>query len=324
MTKPLRHKQILLVEDSVEIRRVLASTLERERYTVYQAEHGQAALKTLQQITPDLILSDINMPRMNGIEFFKELRKNPAWTPIPFIFLTANNSPQDIQAGRVLGVEDYITKPIDPKDLISIVNARLLRVADVQVAQIGLAYLETVNVLANTTEGRDPYTFGHVERVAQYARRIAEALQWPPEHLRMLEFGARLHDIGKIMVPDEVLKKTGPLTDVEWALMKQHPVTGAKILNQITHLRGTLPYVLYHHEKWDGTGYPRGLKGKEIPVEGRLLAVVDVYDALTTVRPYHPGRPQAEVVTFLQAKAGVHFDPDMVTVFTRVLPPDNK
>ncbi|MBI5829510.1 MAG: response regulator, partial [Chloroflexi bacterium] len=196
MTKPLRHKQILLVEDSVEIRRVLASTLERERYTVYQAEHGQAALTTLQQITPDLILSDINMPRLNGIEFFKEPRKNPAWTPIPFIFLTANNSPQDIQAGRVLGVEDYITKPIDPKDLISIVNARLLRVADVQVAQIGLAYLETVNVLANTIEGRDPYTFGHVERVAQYARRIAEALQWPPEHLRMLEFGARLHDIG--------------------------------------------------------------------------------------------------------------------------------
>ena len=319
LTTPLNTKQILVVEDSSEIRRVLVNTLKAEGYTVHQGEHGEQGLRVLGHVTPDLILSDINMPRMNGIEFYKAIRQNPLWTVIPFIFLTANNTPEDIQEGRELGVEDYLTKPIEPKDLLAIVNARLLRVVDVQVAQVGMAYLETVNVLANVIEGRDPYTFGHVERVAKYARLMAEGLKWSPEHLRMLEFGARLHDLGKIIVPDQVLKKTGPLTDEEWQLMKQHPVAGAKILQQISHLKGTLPYVLYHHEKWDGTGYPRGLKEKEIPLEGRLLAVVDVYDALTSARPYHPGRPAHEVAKFLSEKSGSHFDAEMVGLFLKVM-----
>ncbi|MEK7312745.1 MAG: HD domain-containing phosphohydrolase [Chloroflexota bacterium] len=319
MTMPFQRKQILLVEDSRDIRDVLVNTLETERYTVYQAENGQAALKVLQLVTPDLIISDINMPRMNGIEFYKAVRQNPVWTAIPFIFLSANNTPEDVQAGRSLGVEDYLTKPIDPRDLVSIVSARLLRAAQVQIAQIGQAYLETVNVLANVIEGRDPYTHGHVERVAAYAWQMGTTLNWSVEAMRSLDFGARLHDIGKIIVPDHVLKKNGPLTDVEWELMKQHPESGAKILNQISHLKGTIPYVLRHHEHWDGTGYPHGLKGKDIPVEGRLLAVVDVYDALTTNRPYHPARLPAEVVKFLQLKAEVYFDPRMVEAFLDVL-----
>jgi len=319
MTTPFQHKKVLLVEDSREVRDVIANTLEIERYVVFQADNGQAALKVLQQIIPDLIISDINMPRMNGVEFYKAVRQNAVWTTIPFIFLTANNTPEDIQLGRSLGVEDYITKPIDPRDLVSIVNARLLRVAQVQMAQIGQAYLETVNVLANAIEGRDPYTRGHVERVASYAERVAVALDWPPDQLRILDFGARLHDIGKIVVPDHILKKGGPLTEAEWDVMKQHPEAGAKILSEISHLRETIPYILNHHEHWDGTGYPYGLKGKTIPVEGRLLAVVDVYDALTTSRPYHPARPPAEVVKFLQLKSGVFFDPHMVEAFIAVL-----
>ena len=319
MTTPFRNKKILLVEDSRDVRTVLVSSLELERYIVYQADNGQSGLKVLQAVTPDLIVSDINMPRMNGIEFFKAVRQNPLWTTIPFIFLTANNTPEDIQAGRSLGVEDYLTKPIEPRDLISIVNARLLRVAQVQIAQIGQAYLETVNVLANAIEGRDPYTRGHVERVAAYAFKVAAALGWPEDQLRTLDFGARLHDIGKIIVPDHVLKKTGPLTKSEWGLMKQHPEAGAKILNQISHLQNTIPYVLYHHEHWDGTGYPFRLRGKDIPVEGRMLAVVDVYDALTTARPYHPARPPFEVVKFLQVKSELYFDPEMVEVFVKVV-----
>lgn len=316
---PFQTKQILLVDDSDDIRHMLGRTLELAHYTVHLADNGLSALKVLKKITPDIIISDVNMPEMNGIEFCKTVRQNSAWLAIPFIFLTGNTASENIHMGRQLGVEDYLTKPIDPKELLAIVNARLLRSAQVQVAQMDLAYFETVNVLANTIEGRDPYTFGHVERVATYARRMAEELKWAPEHLRTLEFGARLHDIGKIIVPDDVLKKSGPLTDPEWVMMRQHPVVGAKILQQISHLQNTIPYVLYHHERWDGTGYPRGLRGKGIPVEGRLLAVVDVYDALASPRPYHPAGAHNEVIQYLQAKAGAHFDPDMVDVFLRVM-----
>jgi putative two-component system response regulator len=321
METPAHRRTILVVEDSAAIRESLRQTLELEGYRVQTAPHGRAALDLLKQLTPDLILSDINMPVMNGTDFYSALRADARLTLIPFIFLTANDSPQDIQAGKTLGVDDYLTKPIENEALVAILNAKLLRAAEVQLAQIGVAYLETVNVLANTIEGRDPYTHGHVERVAALAGRVAQVLGWAGEHLRMLEFGARLHDIGKIIVPDEILKKPGRLNDEEWNLMQQHPVAGATILRGITHLHGTLPYVLYHHERWDGSGYPGKIGGKEIPVEGRLLAVVDVYDALTSARPYHPARVPGEVIQFLQANAGKHFDPAIVQAFVQVAGP---
>jgi putative two-component system response regulator len=319
MSTSFQRKQILVVDDSPEIRRGVALALELEHYVVHQAENGQAALQLLEQITPDLILSDINMPVMNGLEFYQAVRRNPRWLLIPFIFLTANDRPEDIQAGRTLGVEDYLTKPIESGDLVAIITARLLRAAEVQMAQIGRAFLETVNVLANTIEGRDPYTRGHVERVADYARRMAAALQWPPDHIQTLEFGARLHDIGKITIPDHILNKQGPLTDEEWARMRQHPVAGAQMLREISLLQGALPYILYHHERWDGTGYPQRLREKDIPIEGRLLAIADVYDALTTARPYHPARPSVEVVRFMHVQAGKAFDPALVPLFLRLV-----
>lgn len=324
MIMPFRRKRILLVEDNPDSRWSLVRALEMEGYEVLQSSDGQAALNLMEESTPDLIVSDVRMPRMDGIEFFKAVRQCSRWLTIPFIFLTAHDTPADIQAGRILGAEDYLTKPIQADDLLAIVNARLLRSAEIQIAQINQAYLETVNVLANTIEGRDPYTSGHVERVADYARRLAQALGWSPEPLRVLEFGARLHDIGKVIVPDEILKKPGPLTDEEWALMKRHPLAGAEILRGIEHLRDVIPYVLYHHERWDGSGYPFGKCGEEIPLEGRLLSVVDVYDALTSARPYRPGRPAVEVVRFLQLKTGVDFDPRLIPVFLKVLAMDGK
>jgi putative two-component system response regulator len=317
MDVPIQSKRILVVEDNPEMRQSVADTLKLENYQVDQADNGQAALAVLQRVTPDLILSDINMPRMGGVEFYRILRQNPRWVLIPFIFLTAFDSPDEVRLGRSLGVEDYLTKPIASADLVSAVNARLLRVAQVEIAQIGRAYLETVNVLANTIEGRDAYTHGHVERVAEYAVCMAETLGWAPEHLRMLQFGAMLHDIGKIVISDTILNKPNPLTPAEWEAMKQHPVAGARILREISHLQSTLPYVLYHHERWDGSGYPQGLRGKDIPVEGRLLAIVDVYDALTTARPYHPARTRHEVIQFLQKSAGRLFDPHLVPMFVK-------
>jgi putative nucleotidyltransferase with HDIG domain len=192
------------------------------------------------------------------------------------------------------------------------------------VTYLNQAYLETVKVLANTIEGRDPYTHGHVERVAMYAHWMAEELAWPDDQIRRLDFGARLHDIGKIIVPDSILNKPGVLTSDEWNLMKQHTSAGAKILRNISHLQMVIPYVLYHHERWNGSGYPYGMKGREIPIEGRVLAIVDVYDALTTTRPYHPARPHHEVVHFLQNRAGTHFDPDLTGVFIHALEKRNK
>jgi len=229
---------------------------------------------------------------MNGIEFYKKPRKNPSWTPIPIIFLTANDSPEDIQAWRELGVEDYLIKPIDYDNLLKIFRARLARTENVEVAHIGKAYFETITVLANTIEGRDPYTHGYVSRVVYYARFLVLAIGWAEENLSILEIGALLHDIGKIVVPDQILNKAGPLPDEEWNLMKQHPAAGAKILQGVSHLRDALPYIYSHNEHWDGTGYPQRLSGKNIPIEGRLLTLADVYDALTTKRSYHPARPR--------------------------------
>ncbi len=317
LTVPAKH--ILVVEDSNDIRRSLTRLLKLEGYQVEEAPHGKAALARIRKAAPNLILSDINMPQMDGIELYKEIRKLPSLVTIPFIFLTANDSPEDIQRGRALGVEDYLTKPIRDEDLLAIVNVRLLRAAEVEIAQISHAYLETVNVLANSIEGRDRYTGGHVERVAIYARKLALLLGWPESEMRRLEFGARLHDIGKITVPDQVLNKDGPVDEDEWNLMKQHTVAGAKILHQIEHLQDTIPYVLYHHERWDGSGYPRGLSGNDIPVEARLLAFADVFDALSTSRPYHPARSAVEVGKYIQQNAGIHFDPELTPVFLHVV-----
>jgi putative two-component system response regulator len=315
MKIPTPQKNILLVEDNYQIRMTIARELELANYQVMLAENGQKGLESLRNSIPDLIISDINMPKMDGYAFYQELRKVEAWTTIPFIFLTSNDAPEDIQAGRELGVEDYLTKPIEPDNLLGIVNARLLRTAQLQIAHIGKAYRETVQVLANTIEGRDPYTHGHVERVRKYTRWLAETVGWPEANMQTLEFGAMLHDLGKIMIPDQILKKPGPLSPAEWQLMRQHPAAGAKIVRDISLLKDTIPFILYHHEKWDGSGYPEGLVGENIPIEGRMLALADVFDALTTTRPYRPARPVYEVLEFIKLKAGSYFDPDLTGAF---------
>ncbi len=319
MKDPNELKKILVVEDNIEVRATITQCLEMEGYLVVTAEDGIEALGLLKRVTPDLILSDINMPNMNGIELYTEIRANPRLLPIPFIFLTANDSTHDIQAGRELGVEDYLVKPVDIGHLLNIINTRLLKAAEVQLALIGQAYLETVKVLANTIEGRDPYTRGHVDRVSRYAYWLAKELGWGPKRLQVLEFGARLHDIGKIIIPDDILKKTSPLTEEEWSIVKHHPVAGAKIVREISHLEATIPFILFHHERWNGSGYPYGLTQKDIPFEGRLMAIVDVFDALTSERPYHPALTEKQVLRYLWVNAGKLFDPELIPAFIKAL-----
>ncbi|MBS1249128.1 MAG: putative cyclic di-GMP phosphodiesterase [Chloroflexi bacterium] len=318
-TIPVSQNSILIVDDNANVRRAISRSLQIENYATRQAANGKEALEMLTQYTPDLILSDINMPIMDGIEFFKAVRDNKEWSPIPFVLLTSAASPADVQKGRELGVEDYLTKPIDTNDLVAIINARLLRSSEVKVSHINQSYLETVTALANAIESRDNYTGGHVDRVTTYTIWLTQELLWPAEHIRFLEFGARLHDIGKVIVPDRILNKPGKLSPREWNLMRKHPAAGAKMLQGVSHLKDILPYIYHHHERWDGTGYPKGLKGKEISIGGRILAIADVYDALTTTRPYRPARPRKVVIQFLRLQAGKHFDPDLIPTFIKAI-----
>jgi putative nucleotidyltransferase with HDIG domain len=180
------------------------------------------------------------------------------------------------------------------------------------------AHLQTITLLANVIEARDAYTSGHVERVQELALELGRALNWSISDLTILEYGALLHDIGKITIPETILNKPTRLTPEEFEIMMRHTIDGAVIIEGVSHLREARNYILYHHEKWDGTGYPRGLQGLNIPREGRLLAIVDVYDALISERPYHFGLSHADVLSFLRQRAGSHFDPEMVELFCQL------
>jgi putative two-component system response regulator len=319
-TIPLTLKKILVIEGNLEDRQKMVRALEIEGYDVTQASDGVEALSGMELFTPDLIISALDLPGMTGREFYFRVRKESRWIPIPFIFLTRNGAVREDGTRPLLSKEDSIGKPVETPALLRKVNGRLLRAAEIQVAHLNQAYLETVSILSKVIEERDSYTHGHIERVANYARWLGEALGWPPERMRMLEFGARMHDVGKIKVPDHILnKKDEPLTPSEWEVMREHPLVGAEIVDKMSYLREAVPYVLYHHERWDGTGYPQSLKKRNIPVEGRVMAIVDVYDALTSDRPYRQKHPPNEVARYLQYKSGSQFDPELVADFLKVL-----
>ena len=308
-------QKILLVEDDAPLLDVMRYLLESEGYEVYPACNGKQALDLFVSSRPNLIISDIMMPEMNGYELLEAVRIMPEGITVPFLFLSARTERSDVDRARSLGVDDYLFKPFEAPELINAVRSRLDRRRLVELFDTRSAHLQTVIMLANVIETRDPYTGGHLERVRRLALSLAFALNWNTEDIAILEFGAILHDIGKIVVPSQVLKKTGPLTKEEWKLMRQHPEVGAKMLEGVDHLRAAVPYVLNHHEWWNGSGYPAGIKGEKIPREGRLLAIADAFDAMTTNRPYHSSMPAVDALDELARYRGIYFDPDMVDAF---------
>ena len=313
--------RILLVEDDAPLLDVMRCLLEAEGHEVCPAVNGKQALDLFVSTRPNLVVSDIMMPEMNGYELLEAVRILPEGITIPFLFLSARTERSDVDRARSLGVDDYLFKPFEAPELINAVRARLDRRRVVELFDTRSAHLQTVIMLANVIETRDPYTAGHLERVRRLAINLSFALNWNTEDIAILEFGAILHDIGKIVVPSQVLKKTGPLTKEEWVLMRQHPQVGAKMLEGVDHLRAAVPYVLNHHEYWNGTGYPSGLKGEKVPREGRLLAIVDAFDAMTTNRPYHNSMPAADALDELARYRAVYFDPDMVDAFIQTYKP---
>jgi putative two-component system response regulator len=306
---------LLIVEDDPAMLVALRDILEGAGYRVRTAANGELALEELTDYEPSLILSDISMPVMDGIELFEAVRRRPNGAAIPFIFLTARGTREDIFAGKSLGADDYITKPVTSQELLSAVHARIQRTDELMVAQLEAAYKASLMALANAIEARDFYTRDHVDRVNAYSQAMAETLGWTAARRASLEFGAILHDIGKIAVREAVLCKTGPLGRDEWNEMREHPIVGARMIEGIPYLAPAIPIVLYHHERWDGSGYPEGIEGEAIPEDARLLAVADTFDAMTSNRPYRKALPVSLAYETIVSEAGKLFDPDMVNAF---------
>lgn len=310
---------LLIVEDHDILREGLQILLETEGYRVMTACHGQDALHQMEIMVPDLILSDISMPVMNGYQFYESVRQHPEWLPIPFIFLTARGDRDDLFTSKKLGVEDYLVKPIERQDLVSTIRSRLERSQQLMLAQLQQAYEASLIVLANAIELRDRYTRGHVERVRDLSILIAEELGISDSQINVLRFGAILHDIGKIYISEGVLRKPGPLDQQEWAEMKRHPEIGAELLGRIPYLIEAKPIIHYHHERWDGKGYPVGLQAEEIPLEARIVSVADSYDAMTTDRIYHAAILPEHAIEEISSNNGLRYDPEIVNAFMKVI-----
>src|SRR3990172_9831998 len=303
---------VLVVEDDPAMLIALSDILEGAGYAVVPASDGRSALQAFEAEIPALILSDISMPVMDGIELFETIRKDPRGAAIPFIFVSAGRWGEDIFTGKSLGADDYITKPIKAHELVSAVQARIVRSHELMLIQLQAAYKQSLRVLANAIERA---TADHVERVNAYAQAVAHELGWDEARRDGLELGAILHDIGKAKVPEAVPLKPGALDAAEWTVMRTHPEDGKRMIAEIPYLAPAIPIVLYHHERWDGKGYPEGLSGEDIPEEARLLSIVDTFDAMTTDRPYRPAIPASSSFETLLEESGTHFDPTLIPAF---------
>jgi len=308
---------LLIVEDNQDLRNGLKELLTSEGFSVLAAGNGREALEQMEIFHPDLIISDITMPEMDGFAFYDAVRARRDGVMLPFIFLTARGQRADITRGRNLGAEDYLVKPITPSELVAAVQSRLARFRQMQVVQLESAYQSALTALANGIEVRDRYTRGHVERVTAYSLAIGEQYGWSGRHLETLRYGAILHDIGKIFVSEEILAKVSTLSETERLQMVKHPHKGAEMLKDIPYLEAAIPVIRFHHERWDGTGYPVGLKGEEIPIEARIIAVADTFDAMTTDRPYKGKVALYEALDGIRKASGSLFDPMVVNNFER-------
>ena len=304
---------LLLVDDEPVNLRVLRQVLQDDYQLVF-AKNGQEALRVALEKLPALILLDIMMPDMTGLEVCEHLKQQEQTRIIPVIFVTALNDQTDEARGLEAGAVDYISKPISP----AVVKARVkTHLSLVQADELRRTRLQIIQRLGRAAEYKDNETGMHVMRMSHYSQILAKASGMSDWQAEKLLNAAPMHDIGKIGIPDSIMLKPGKLTDEEFAIMKTHPQIGAEILgdddSDLISLAKSVS--LTHHEKWDGSGYPNGLAGEAIPIEGRIVALADVFDALTSKRPYKDAWPLEKALGFIQEQAGKHFDPALVTLF---------
>jgi putative two-component system response regulator len=309
---------ILAVDDEANNLQLLRHILQ-DRYRLLFAKDGTRALELARQELPDLILLDVMMPGMSGHETCRALKADPATSAIPVIFATALCDPEDEVAGFDAGAVDYIAKPLSPP----IVRARVrTHLSLVRADELRETRLQIVQRLGLAAEYKDNETGLHVIRMSHYAQVLGLAAGLSEAAAEDLLHAAPMHDVGKIGIPDRILQKPAALDKEEWAVMQSHAAIGAHIIGEHPHgmLALARNIALTHHEKWDGTGYPQGLKGTDIPLEGRIVAIADVFDALTSARPYKAAWPVEEACDYLRQQKGRHFDPALVDLFLDRLP----
>jgi putative two-component system response regulator len=343
MKNPIK---ILVIDDDKALLLGLAETLRREGwYQVITADNGNLGIKLAEKNQPHLIICDVMMPPPDGMTVLKALAKNPVTAAIPFIFLTAHTDPQDRLSGMDLGADDYIIKPFGKDELLTRVRT-LLRRKDItqsterqnseeEINLLRAEILETMQkfatdhdelaeAMAQMLSLRDSETEEHARRVVELSDSLARELGMGEDLLQHIRLGALLHDVGKIGIPDSILLKAATLTDEERKVIMTHPSLGKLILQPLGLPPVAIEITYYHHERWDGSGYPEGLAGEAIPLSARIFAIVDVWDTITRDRPYRKALSKKNTIAHIKEQTGKHFDPNLVEKFLTIIERESK
>ena len=330
--------QLVMVVDDSGLNLRVASNILKEEFDVACANSGEAAFELMKKRIPDLMLLDLHMPGMNGFEVMEKMNADPEYKHIPVIMLTADNDRDNEVRGFELGAMDFITKPFVDQIMLHRVGrileltrlqkflrrevAEQTEVAEERRRQVEQLSEEVMKTLANTIDAKDKYTNGHSVRVAVYSKEIAKRCGKSKKEQKDIYHMGLLHDIGKIGVPDTIINKRDKLTDSEYEAIRQHPEIGSDILKTIEQIPDIMTGARWHHERYDGKGYPDGLKGKEIPEFARIIGVADAYDAMTSKRSYRDILPQQVVRDELEKGKGTQFDPLFAEIMIQMIDDD--
>ena len=318
--------KILIIDDDAIARSAVEGLLSSEPYDTYFASNGYDGISMAISLHPDVVLLDVMMPKMNGFEVCRRIRSMPDIAEAPIILITSLDDHESRIQGLRAGADDFVTKPYNSMELFARLQTilrlnRYRRIAEQQDElkalnkQLLVAYNKTIEGWSKALDLRDRETEGHTQRVTDLTMIFAKAVGFSEADLEHVRRGALLHDVGKLGIPDSILHKADKLSAEEWQIMRQHPVYAYQWLSSIDFLEPALSIPYSHHEKWDGSGYPLGKKGTEIPITARLFAIVDVWDALCSDRPYRQAMSKADALEYIRSQSGIHFDPDLTKIF---------